>query len=210
VTAAAPPEATRTVATAYGDAVVLLDRVRDPAFLLALTHGAGGGVDAPDLLATRAAALALGGGVARVVQPYRVRGGRTPGSVARQDAAWIEVVAALRRPGDPVSLIQGGRSNGARLACRTAPQVSAVAVIALAFPLHPPGHPERSRRGELRAAGAEVLAVSGSRDPFGIPGPADAGRVVVLDGEGHGLSRNPAAVAAAVSAWLRERVVKPA
>lgn len=232
MTAAPLPSAERTVATAHGDAVVLLDRVRQPAFLLALTHGAGGGVDAPDLLATRDAALAAGGAVARVVQPYRVRGARAPGSASRQDAAWIEVIAALaggsgppgpgaspggsvapgppRRPPDAIPLIQGGRSNGARLACRTAPQVGASAVIALAFPLHPPGHPERSRRDELRAAGAEVLAVSGSRDPFGIPDPADAGQVVVLDGEGHGLSKNPAAVAAAVAAWLRERVLKPA
>ena len=84
--------------------------------------------------------------------------------------------------------------------------MGADAVIALAFPLHPPGHPERSRRGELLAAGVDVLAVSGSRDPFGIPDPADAGQVAVLEGEGHALAKNPAAVAAAVSAWLRERV----
>jgi predicted alpha/beta-hydrolase family hydrolase len=218
---AAPRE--RTFATSHGGAVVLLDQVPQPAFLLALTHGAGGGVDAPDLLATRDAALALGGAVARVLQPYRVRGARAPGSVSRQDAAWTEVIAALaggsggsppgpapRRPAGAIPLIQGGRSNGARLACRTALQVGARAVIALAFPLHPPGHPERSRRGELRAAGVEVLAVSGRRDPFGIPDSADAGQVVVLDGEGHGLSGNPAAVAAAVSAWLHERVLKPA
>jgi predicted alpha/beta-hydrolase family hydrolase len=233
VTAALLSSAERTVTTAHGDAVVLLDQVRRPAFLLALTHGAGGGVDSPDLLATRDAALAAGGAVARVVQPYRVRGARAPGSAGRQDAAWIEVIAALagdsgppgsgvspagsvppgpapRRSPGAIPLIQGGRSNGARLACRTAPQVGASAVIALAFPMHPPGHPERSRREELRAAGVEVLAVSGSRDPFGIPGPADAGQVVVLDGEGHGLSKNPAAVAAAVAAWLRERTLKPA
>jgi predicted alpha/beta-hydrolase family hydrolase len=200
----------RTFAASHGGAAVLLDHVPQPAFLLALTHGAGGGVDAPDLLATRDAALALGGAVARVLQPYRVRGARAPGSVSRQDAAWIEVIAALRRPAGAIPLIQGGRSNGARLACRTALQVGARAVIALAFPLHPPGHPERSRRDELRAAGVEVLAVSGRRDPFGIPDSADAGQVVVLDGEGHGLSGNPAAVAAAVSAWLHERVFRPA
>ena len=195
-----------TVATSHGDALVLLDRAPEPAFLLALTHGAGGGVDAPDLVATRDAALALGGTVARVIQPYRVRGSRAPGSAARQDADWIEVVAALRRPDAGTALIQGGRSNGARLACRTASAVGADAVIALAFPLHPPGHPERSRRGELLAAGVDVLAVSGSRDPFGIPDPADAGQVAVLEGEGHALAKNPAAVTAVVSAWLRQRV----
>ena len=213
MTTALPPVAERTVATSHGGAVVLFDEVPRPAFLLALTHGAGGGVDAPDLLATRDAALTLGGAVARVVQPYRVRGARAPGSVSRQDAAWIEVIAALQRAAGAIPLIQGGRSNGARLACRTAAQVGARGVIALAFPLHPPGHPERSRRDELRAAGAagaEVLAVSGSRDPFGIPDSADAGQVVVLDGDGHALSRKPAAVAAAVSAWLRERVLRPA
>ncbi len=195
-----------TVATSHGEARVLLDGAPERAFLVALTHGAGGGVDAPDLLATRDAALALGGAVARVVQPYRVRGARAPGSAARQDAAWIEVIAALRPPGGGITLIQGGRSNGARLACRTSPAVRADAVIALAFPLHPPGHPERSRRDELLAAGVEVLAVSGSRDPFGIPDAADAGQVVVLEGEGHALSKNPAAVRTAVSAWLRERM----
>jgi uncharacterized protein len=197
----------RAVATSHGDAVVLFDQVRQPVFLAVLTHGAGGNVDTPDLLAVRDAALTLGGAVARVIQPYRVRGGRAPGSVGRQDAAWIEIITALREPGAETPLVQGGRSNGARLACRTAPLVRAAAVIALAFPLHPPGHPDRSRRDELRAAGAEVLAVSGSQDPFGIPDPADAGQVVVLGGEGHALSKDPAAVAAAVSAWLRERVL---
>jgi predicted alpha/beta-hydrolase family hydrolase len=224
-----------TVATSYGEALILLDPLPDPAFLIALTHGAGGGVDAPDLLATRDAALAAGGAVARVVQPYRVRGSRAPGSPARQDAAWIEVIAALQEmtagmrggptaaagarqapepggpgqargrggPGRGMRLILGGRSNGARLACRTAPAVRADAVIALAFPLHPPGHPERSRRDELLAAGVEVLAVSGSKDPFGIPAAADAAQVVVLAGEGHTFAKNPAAVGAAVSAWLR-------
>jgi len=103
-------------------------------------------------------------------------------------------------------VVAGGRSNGARLACRTARAAGADAVIALAFPMHPPGRPERSRRDEMLAAGVDVLAVSGDRDPFGIPGPADAARVVVLAGEGHSLSRDPAAVGAAVSSFLRERV----
>jgi len=211
-----------TVATSHGDAVMVLDRAAEPGFLLALTHGAAGGVDAADLIAARDAALALGGTVARVIQAYRLRGGRAPGSAARQDESWIEVMAALRalvaggqagagppqpgRRGRDLALIQGGRSNGARLACRTAAAAGADAVIALAFPLHPPGHPERSRRSELLAACADVLAVSGSRDPFGIPDAADVARLVVLAGEGHALSKNPAAVGAAVSAWLRPRM----
>jgi uncharacterized protein len=183
-----------------------------PAFLFVLTHGAGGGVEAPDLRAARDAALRLGGAVAMVTQPYRVKGRRAPGSAARQDAAWVEIITALRETagalhaagGLGIPLIQGGRSNGARVACRTARAVDARAVVALAFPLHPPGRPERSRRAELRETGTDVLVVNGDRDPFGIPGRADATRVVVLAGESHALSRRPEAVADAVESWLRD------
>ena len=142
--------------------------------------------------------------MALVTQPYRVRGARAPGSAARQDAAWLEIVSALRARFPGLPLVQGGRSNGARVACRTASAAGALAVLALAFPLHPPGHPERSRAAELRAAGTAVLVVNGDRDPFGVPAAADAGQVVVLPGETHALSRNPAALAAVVGAWLRE------
>lgn len=217
------------IRTGQGTAHVLIDRPAGvPRFVLALTHGAGGGVETPDLLAARDAAVALGGAVARVTQPYRVRGARAPGSAARQDEAWIAVMAALRtdlrEERGPGPLLHGGRSNGARLACRTAGRAGAQAVLALAFPLHPPGHPERSRADELRmatGAGADLLVINGSRDPFGVPGPADAGdasaaergraagggpaataRIVVLEGEGHALSRDPGAVRAAVSGWL--------
>jgi predicted alpha/beta-hydrolase family hydrolase len=183
-----------------------------PAFLFVLTHGAGGGVEAPDLRAARDAALRLGGAVAMVTQPYRVKGRRAPGSAARQDAAWVEIITALRETagalhaagGLGIPLIQGGRSNGARVACRTARAVDARAVVALAFPLHPPGRPERSRLAELRETGTDVLVVNGDRDPFGIPGRADATRVVVLAGESHALSRRPEAVADAVESWLRD------
>jgi predicted alpha/beta-hydrolase family hydrolase len=101
-----------------------------------------------------------------------------------------------------VPLVQGGRSNGARLACRTARPAGARAVVALAFPLHPPGHPERSRRAELLAAGTDVLVVNGARDPFGVPDAVDAARVVVLAGETHALSAHPEAVTEAVRSWL--------
>jgi uncharacterized protein len=174
-------------------------------FLLVLTHGSGGGVQAPDLLATRDAGLKTGGMVARVVQPYRVRGGRAPGSADRQDAAWAEIIAALRRLAPDVPLVQGGRSNGARVACRTAAEVKARAVIALAFPLRPPNAPDRSRRPELlqaRTAGAAVLVVNGERDPFGVPGPEDADRVVVVPGETHTLRGHGRVIAAAVADWL--------
>ncbi|RAY11178.1 alpha/beta hydrolase [Actinomadura craniellae] len=190
--------------TVHGRAEVTLDEAAGPvAFLLVLTHGSNGGVDAPDLLAVRETALGLGGAVARVLQPFRRAGRRSPGSAARQDEAWLEVVAALGRRWPDVPLVQGGRSNGARVACRTAAKAGARGVLALAFPLHPPGRPERSRAGELRAAGTEVLVVNGDRDPFGVPDPADATCVHVLPGERHDLGRNPAAVGAAAEPWLR-------
>jgi uncharacterized protein len=174
-------------------------------FLLALTHGAGGSVGSPDLLAARDAALGLGGLVARVTQPYRVKGARAPGSPARQDAAWVEIMAALAGLAPGVPLVQGGRSNGARVGCRTAADVGARAVIALAFPLRPPGRAGRSRVAELQAArvgGAAVLVVNGERDPFGIPAAGDADRVVIVPGETHALKGHRAVIARAVADWL--------
>jgi predicted alpha/beta-hydrolase family hydrolase len=176
-----------------------------PAFLLVLTHGAGGDPDSPDLLAVADAALGLGGAVARVTQPYRVKGRRAPGSSDRQDAAWVEVVAALRAAvGAGLPLFQGGRSNGARVACRTARAVGARAVIALAFPLHPPGRPAQSRAAELAAAETDVLVVNGDRDPFGIPDGTGKTQVVVLVGESHALARRPGEAGRAAGRWLRE------
>jgi predicted alpha/beta-hydrolase family hydrolase len=180
-------------------------RAPDPSFLLVLTHGSGGGPGSADLLAVRDAALPLGAAVAMVTQPYRVKGRRAPGSPDRQDAAWIEIVGAVRDAAGPdLPLVQGGRSNGARVACRTACATGARAVLALAFPLHPPGHPEKSRAGELSLAGTDVLVINGSRDPFGIPDQAPRMRVVVLDGETHALSRRPEMAGAAAGAWLAD------
>jgi uncharacterized protein len=194
------------IATSGGAAAAELEGDASTArFLLVLTHGSGGGVEAPDLLAARDAGLQAGGMVARVIQPYRVRGGRAPGSAPRQDQAWAEVVAALRRLAPGVPLVQGGRSNGARVACRTAAEVGARAVIALAFPLRPPNAPDRTRRAELlqaRSAGAPVLVVNGERDAFGIPRPEDADRVVVVPGETHALKGHRHVIAAAVADWL--------
>ncbi len=192
------------IMTSGGAARVELDQPQHPAFLLVLTHGAGGGVESPDLQAARQAATGLGAAVARVVQPYRVRGGRAPGSPDRQDAAWLEIIAALRQRFPAIPLVQGGRSNGARLACRTAREAGARAVVALAFPLHPPGRPERSRVAELREAGSDVLVVNGDRDPFGIPDSTDAARVVVLAGETHALSGRTQEIRQVVESWLRE------
>lgn len=195
------------IETAAGPAEVELDDVADPAFLLVLTHGAGGKAASADLMAARQAGLDLGGAVALVLQPYRVKGGRAPGSAQRQDAAWLEIVAALRAGHPEVPLVQGGRSNGARMACRTARAAGASAVIALAFPLHPPGKadvPDKSRAGELRSAGVPVLVINGDRDPFGVPNAADADRLIVLRGETHSLSSQRAAIVDAIASWLRQ------
>jgi predicted alpha/beta-hydrolase family hydrolase len=196
------------IATGAGVALAEVSGPEGARFLMVLTHGAGGSPDTADVLAARDAGLELGGAVALVTQPYRVRGARAPGSAVKQDAAWAEIVTALRA-GRDITLIQGGRSNGARVACRTAGTTGARGVLALAFPLSPPGHPERSRADELRAAGdagANVLVVNGDRDPFGVPDPADAGRVVVLPGQTHALSKDGATITAAVASWLREVV----
>ena len=193
------------IMTAAGPAHVVLDQPERPAFLVVLTHGAGGTPDTADVLAVRAAARALGAATALVTQPYRVRGARAPGSAPRQDAAWAELVDVLRREtaGDvALPLVQCGRSNGARVACRTARQLGAAGVIALAFPLHPPGQPAKTRDQELRDAGTSVLVINGDRDPFGVPEPDERTKVVVLPGEAHALSKHPEAVGAAVTAWL--------
>lgn len=192
--------------TAAGPAHVVLEQPEQPVFVVVLTHGAGGMPGTADVLAVRDAAREMGAATALVTQPYRVRGGRAPGSAAKQDAAWAELVGILRREtargGAPLPLVQGGRSNGARVVCRTARQVGAAGVIALAFPLHPPGQPGKTRDGELRGAGTRVLVINGERDPFGAPEPDETTDVVILPGEAHALSKHPAAVGAAVAAWL--------
>lgn len=167
--------------------------------LLMLGHGAGGGVDAPDLLGVRDAVLARGVAVARVTQPYRVAGKRAPVAAPRLDAAWLAVAATLPRQWP---LIVGGRSSGARVACRTAQSAGALGIVALAFPLHPPARPERSRADELLGAGLPTLVVNGDRDPFGVPEPAPDIEVSIRPGEDHSLRRDPAAVGGLVLAWL--------
>lgn len=157
------------IETTQGPAQVALDPVRDARALVLLGHGAGGGVDARDLLAVRAGLLEAGYAVARLTQPYRLAGRRAPSPPAALDAALTEVVAVLRRRKAlaSVPLVVGGRSSGARIACRTAQSVDAVGVLALAFPLHPPGKPERSRAPELHGAGVPTLVLQGDRDTFG-------------------------------------------
>ena len=139
--------------TATGAATADLDRPAHARALAVLTHGAFGGVGSVDLLAVRDSLIGDGVAVALVTQPYRVAGRRTPPTAAVQDAAWLAVIAALRRRCGfaTVPLVVGGRSNGARVACRTAGVAGAAGVVTLAFPVHPPGKPETSRLDELAA-----------------------------------------------------------
>ncbi|SCL19016.1 hypothetical protein GA0070616_1644 [Micromonospora nigra] len=175
-----------------------------PTALLVLGHGAGGDVDAPDLVALRTAAIGAGLVVARVTQPYRVAGRRAPAPAGHLDEAWTTVLAVLRRRHGGVPLLVGGRSSGARVACRTATAVGAAGVVALAFPLHPPGRPERTRAAEL-GTGLPTLVVNGDRDPFGVPEPGPQVRVVTRPGERHDLRGDPPGTAALVVDWLRAR-----
>jgi predicted alpha/beta-hydrolase family hydrolase len=193
-----------TVDTAHGPAQVHLDEPGGaPRGLLVLGHGAGGGVEAPDLLGARAAAREHGLAVARVLQPYRVAGRKAPPPAAQLDAAWAEVLADLTRRFPDVRQVHGGRSSGARVACRGAATLGAVAVLALAFPLLAPARRDGTRpdRGpEIDAVTVPVLAVSGERDRFGIPEPTATREVVVLPGDHALRARGP--VAAAVGPWL--------
>ncbi|MFD0365492.1 alpha/beta family hydrolase [Nocardia sp. GCM10030253] len=199
------------IETSAGPAEIELDKPRKPAFLLLLTHGSGGGVDTKDLLAVRDCAVELGGAVARVVQPYRVAGRRAPGSAAKQDEAWLEIVAYLRKRVVKVPLIQGGRSNGARVACRTAVAAGASGVIALSFPLHPPGKPENTRVDELRATGdIEVVVINGARDPFGVPDAADATQVETIAGQPHSFRTGFTEIVGIVTPLLRRWADLPA
>jgi predicted alpha/beta-hydrolase family hydrolase len=192
------------IETSAGPADVEVDLPSEPRFLLLLTHGSGGGVEAKDLVAVRDSALGLGAVVARVVQPYRVAGRRAPGSADKQDTAWLEIVAELRDRYPDGPLVQGGRSNGARVACRTAVAAGARGVLALSFPLHPPGKPEKTRREELLATGGiEVVVVNGEKDPFGVPEAADAAQVGVIAGQPHSFRTGFGLIVDVVEPWLR-------
>jgi predicted alpha/beta-hydrolase family hydrolase len=194
-----PPEDTWTlVETSNGPARFHEDGVGDG--LLVLGHGAGGGTRALDLLAARTAAHEAGFRVALVEQPWRVRGRKVAEPPPKLDLGWLGVLAELH--GAP--LVVGGRSAGARVACRTAAQVGADAVLCLAFPLHPPGRPDRSRLPELESVEVPVLVVQGDRDAFGVPPGA-----VLVPGADHGFRVAKGLPGAApqirehVGAWLR-------
>ena len=180
--------------------------VDSPTGALVLGHGAGGGVEARDLVAATTAARSAGLSVALMEQPYRVAGRRSPAPANQLDAAWTAVVATLRAgafSGIDL-LVTGGRSAGARVACRTAAETGSAAVLCLAFPLHPPGRPEKSRLEELDAVDVPTLVVQGERDPFGMP-PDGPSRTVVRVRGTHSLS-DDAAVTAAVAEWLATRL----
>ena len=190
--------------TPHGPARVHLSKVRGATGGLVLGHGAGGGVGARDLQAAADAASAAGFSVALVEQPYRVAGRRSPAPARQLDVAWSAVVAELRSgPLRRLPLVTGGRSSGARVACRTAADTGAVGVLCLAFPLHPPGRPESSRLEELDGVQVPVLVVQGKSDPFGMP-PAGPGRVVVTVAGNHSLTSDLEAVRSAVAQWLAQ------
>jgi uncharacterized protein len=195
------------VDTSQGRARVHLARTPQARAALILGHGAGGGVAAPDLRAAATAACGQGFTVALVEQPYRVAGRSSPAPAPRLDSAWIDVVEHLRQSElADLPLVAGGRSSGARVACRTAGALKAVGVICLAFPLLPPQRanataPPRSRLDELEAVPVPVLVVQGRKDRFGIP-PATGDRAVVQIAGDHSLRSDRPAVEAAVGDWL--------
>jgi predicted alpha/beta-hydrolase family hydrolase len=181
-------------------------RSRGPRGALVLGHGAGGGVNARDLVAATGAALSLGFSVALVEQPYRVAGRRSPAPAHQLDAAWTAVVGQLAAGalgGLPV--VAGGRSSGARVACRTAEATGAIGVLCLAFPLRPVRRegapPAASRQPELDAVAVPVLVVQGASDPFGMPPPSALRTIVAVQGD-HSLRRNAQEIASAVGTWL--------
>ncbi|MFF4173421.1 alpha/beta family hydrolase [Streptomyces sp. NPDC001744] len=186
-------EATRyeTVPTDAGEARIVWyegPEGTDPWAVLALGHGAGGGVEARDLRALAGALPARGVTVALVEQPWRVAGRKVAPAPKTLDTAWRGLWPALAKPGLPV--VAGGRSAGARVACRTGRDLGALAVLALSFPLHPPGRPERSRAAELLGTGLPTLVVQGGNDPFGRPEeyPDGPHRLVVVPYGDHGLA----------------------
>lgn len=188
------------IPTTAGPGEVHAYPARDPVGTVVFTHGSAGSVDAPDLRALLATGQALGWSVLAVTQPFRLAGRRAPGPAHRQDAAWVELVTAL----DPVvPLVLAGRSNGARVACRTATRLGAVGVVALAFPVHPPGHPERDRSSELAAPLCPVLVVQGDRDPFGRPARRRGRRVAVVAGADHALRDADGVIPHEVGRFLR-------
>jgi predicted alpha/beta-hydrolase family hydrolase len=192
------------VDTPHGPARAHVHPAEEPRGAVVLGHGAGGGVAARDLVKAKDVALDEGFSVVLVEQPYKVAGRKSVAPAAQLDTAWLAVLEHLRGELGDLPLITGGRSSGARVACRTAGDTGAIGVLCLAFPLHPPGRPEKTRLAELEAVSVPVLIVQGVSDPFGMP-PAGPDRTVVQIKGNHSLSSDAAALAAAVREWLSLR-----
>ena len=192
----------RNVTTPRGPARLHVDRPKGPTNGTALLfHGAGGGVDAPVLVAVRNVLLDIGWTVARLEQPYRVAGRRAPAPAPHLDEVAIQVAKTLKKP-----LLLAGKSSGARVACRIADAVGAVGVVCLGFPLHPPGKPEKSRAPELEGTRTPVLVLQGENDAFGRPEEFDR-PVTTIEGADHALTKaaHVAAVAEATKQWVQAR-----
>ena len=192
----------QSIETPHGPARAHVHPVREPAGAIVLGHGANGSLTSRDLVAVTDVARDAKLSVALVEQPYKVAGRRSPAPAHQLDAAWTAVIEALRADAlRGLALVTGGRSSGARVACRTADAVGAAGVLCLAFPVHPPGKPEKTRQPELDAVQVPVLVVQGDQDPFGRPEPGANHEVVFVKGN-HSLSGDLDAVGAAVRAWL--------
>ncbi|NEE21018.1 hydrolase [Streptomyces sp. SID7499] len=170
---------TETVETEAGTARITWHEAKKARLVLAVSHGAGGGIEARDLIALAEVLPAHGVTVARVEQPWRVAGKKLAPAPKTLDTGWRGIWPALAEPGLPV--ISGGRSAGARVACRTATELGAHAVLALSFPLHPPGKPEKSRAEELLGSGVPTLVVQGGNDPFGKPAEFPEGTYALVE-----------------------------
>jgi hypothetical protein len=188
--------------TPHGPARAHVTAAAAPVAALVLGHGANGSVTAPDLVTVAEIALSERVSVVLVEQPYKVAGRRSAAPAHQLDAAWIAVIEHLRG-GDlgDLPLIAGGRSSGARVACRTVAETGTVGVLCLAFPLHPPGRPEKSRQSELDAVQVPTLVVQGASDPFGMPAGGPNRSIVTVPGN-HGLKDDLEAVGDAVREWL--------
>jgi predicted alpha/beta-hydrolase family hydrolase len=195
--------------TPHGLARAHLRHAQRPRAALMLGHGAGGSIEAADLLATVDATFAAGVSVARIEQPYRVADRRSAPPAPKLDETWLAVHAALTTVGGAplagLPLLSGGRSSGARVACRTAAATGAIGVLCLAFPLHPPQRKadaeRKTRLPELEAVTVPILIIQGDRDPFGMPPPGPTRTVITVAGN-HSLKAGLAAIGPAVSSWL--------
>jgi predicted alpha/beta-hydrolase family hydrolase len=158
--------AERRIDTPHGEARLVTDRARSPVATLLLSHGAGVGIDTADLEALARHLPRNGITVVRLEQPWRVAGRKVATPPPTLDDGLVAAAHHLRVR---TPLVVGGRSAGARSAARSAHGLGAAGCLALAFPLHPPGRPEKSRLHELEGARVPTLVIQGERDTMGRP-----------------------------------------